>query len=70
MTVAIAPLSVVEETWSDLDGSTSCHAHANSTSAFKAPVCSLIQKNVIPRKGDFVESASEFFSEMCVPGRS
>ncbi|XP_072015686.1 major yolk protein-like [Amphiura filiformis] len=67
VTLVIAPVGTNANTWSELADRTSCHAHANMTSAFKSPICSLIQKNIIPRKGDFVESAAEFFDEMCVP---
>lgn len=67
VTLVIAHTATDVDSWSEMSGTTSCHAHANMTSAFKSPICSLIQKDVIPKKGDFVESASEFFEEMCVP---
>ncbi|XP_071948893.1 uncharacterized protein [Antedon mediterranea] len=54
--------------WSDLRGKKSCHAGIKEIFSFKAPVCSLIQKDIIPRNGDYVESASQYFSGSCVPG--
>ncbi|XP_033098851.1 major yolk protein-like isoform X2 [Anneissia japonica] len=54
--------------WSDIQGKPSCHAGIQQTFSFKAPVCSLISKEIIPKRGDYIESASHFFSESCVPG--
>ncbi|KAL9987937.1 hypothetical protein ACROYT_G002322 [Oculina patagonica] len=50
----------------DMDQRKSCHPGVDTT--FKAPICSLIQKRVIPRAGNVYECAGEFFKESCVPG--
>lgn len=52
----------------DLSQRKSCHSGMDTQAAFKSPVCSLIQKGVIPMVGNMYECAGEFFKESCVPG--
>lgn len=50
----------------DMDQRKSCHPGVDAN--FKSPICSLIEKRVIPRAGNVYECAGEFFKESCVPG--
>ncbi|XP_022107780.1 major yolk protein-like isoform X2 [Acanthaster planci] len=68
ITLAVAKITTNIDTWAQLENRQVCITSANSTSGFKTPIGSLIQEGVIAQKGDFVQSAGEFFSESCVPG--
>lgn len=54
--------------YQDMDQRKSCHSGMDAEASFKSPVCSLIEKSVIPRAGNVFECAGEFFKESCVPG--
>ncbi|XP_071802089.1 major yolk protein-like [Asterias amurensis] len=68
VTLAVARYTTNIQNWSDMRNRYSCHTAANDTASFKTPIGSLIQQGIIPRTGDYVESAAEFFRESCVPG--
>lgn len=58
------------ETFTQLTGRKICSGGINMTASFITPVCNLIQKNITTPTGDVVETATDFFGDMCVPGTS
>ncbi|XP_038046008.1 major yolk protein-like [Patiria miniata] len=68
ITLAVTKITSDIDTLAQMENRQVCIPKANSTASFKTPIGRLIQEGIIPRKGDFVQSAGEFFSESCVPG--
>ncbi|XP_070582280.1 major yolk protein-like [Ptychodera flava] len=68
ISVAVVPKSSHISQLSELEHVQSCHAGVHHTSSWMSPMCSLIHNDVMPHRGDMVESAAHFFSKSCVPG--
>lgn len=67
-------IALVKKTDTDINGfkdlkdRKSCHSGVDISASFKSPMCSLINKGVVPQVGNVYESVAEFFKESCVPG--
>ncbi|KAI8491563.1 antigen p97 [Branchiostoma belcheri] len=68
ISLAVVPKSSPISTWRDLEGKTTCHASVYEPTSFKLPVCHMIHHNIIPHKGNMMESFVHFFEKSCVPG--
>ncbi|PIK46227.1 major yolk protein 1 [Apostichopus japonicus] len=56
------------ETLNQLEGAPICSACINNTASFISPVATLISKGIIATTNSVLESAADFFGDMCVPG--
>ncbi|WP_411026566.1 hypothetical protein, partial [Salmonella sp. s54395] len=50
-----------------LEGAALCSAGIKDSASFYHPVTALIEEGIIPATGNVIESASDFFGDMCVP---
>lgn len=66
--VLVKKTTIDINTFQDMKQRKSCHSGVDATASFKSPVCSLIEKGVVPRAGNVYECAGKFFKESCVPG--
>lgn len=66
--VLVKKTNIIVNTYEDMRQKKSCHPGMDTTAAFKAPMCSLINQGIVPKVGNVYESAGEFFKESCVPG--
>jgi hypothetical protein len=68
VTLAVARISSSIDNIAQLQNRRICATRANDTAGFKVPIGSLIREGVISLRGDYVQSAGDFFAESCVPG--
>ncbi|CAH1272766.1 TF [Branchiostoma lanceolatum] len=68
ISLAVVPKSSPISTWRDLEGKTTCHASVYEPTSFKLPVCHMIHHDIIPHKGNMMDSFVHFFEKSCVPG--
>ncbi|XP_071820987.1 major yolk protein-like [Apostichopus japonicus] len=68
ITLAVTMRQSHIHTLNQLEGAPICSAGINNTASFISPVATLISKGIIPITGSVLESAADFFGDMCVPG--